>query len=194
VSDTGFIPALRFHRLTPLFDYVAAATVRDRAIKRRVLDRAAIGAGERVLDVGCGTGTLAVEAARSAPGVRVTGLDADPTILARARRRVDAAGLDVRIDEGWSNALPYEPASFDVVLSTLFFHHLEDHAKQETAAEAMRVLRPGGRWWATWGGRGTRSCASRRAPRLSCSTASRPPRSTSAASCPASSPAPASPR
>jgi ubiquinone/menaquinone biosynthesis C-methylase UbiE len=144
-QDAGFIPALRFHRLTPLFDSVAAVAVRDRAIKRRVLARAQIARGEEVLDVGCGTGTLAVVAARAAEGVKVTGLDADGSILARARRRAAEAGLEIRFDEGTSTALPYPDASFDVVLSTLMFHHLPDEAKRETADEVARVLRPGGR-------------------------------------------------
>lgn len=144
-QDNGFIPALRFHRLTPLFDAVAAVAVRDRAIKRRVLARAEIAGGEEVLDVGCGTGTLAVGAARAAAGVRVTGLDPDRSILARARRRAAEARLEIRFDEGTSTALPYADASFDVVLSTLMFHHLPDEAKRETADELARVLRPGGR-------------------------------------------------
>ena len=144
-ADAGFIPALRFNRLTPLFDFVAALTVRDRAIKRHVLEHAALSPGEDVLDVGCGTGTLAVAAARAAAGVKVTGLDADPAILARARRRASAEGLEIRFDEAMSTELPYADASFDVVLSTLFFHHLRDDAKRRTAAELVRVLRPGGR-------------------------------------------------
>jgi ubiquinone/menaquinone biosynthesis C-methylase UbiE len=146
VSDTGFVPALRFDRLTPLFDTVVAVTVRDRTIKRRVIERAAIAAGERVLDVGCGTGTLAVLAARAAPGVSVTGLDADGTILARARAKAAAAKLAISLDEAMSTTLPYPDGSFDLVLSTLFFHHLADDAKRATAAELVRVLEPGGRF------------------------------------------------
>lgn len=141
----GFIPALRFHPLTPLFDSVAAVAVRDRAIKRRVLARAEIASGEEVLDVGCGTGTLAVAAARAAAGVKVTGLDADASILTRARRRAAEAGLGIRFDEGTSTALPYPDASFDVVLCTLMLHHLPDDAKRQTANEIARVLRPGRR-------------------------------------------------
>lgn len=144
-EDAGFMPALRFHRLTPLFDLVAAVTVRDGKLKRRVLACASLTGGEEVLDVGCGTGTLAVEAARAAPGVRVTGLDADASILARARKRAADAGLQIAFDEGTSTALRYPDESFDVVLSTLFFHHLPDDAKRTTAAELLRVLRPGGR-------------------------------------------------
>jgi ubiquinone/menaquinone biosynthesis C-methylase UbiE len=144
-DEPDFIPALRFNALTPLFDVVAAVGVRDGAIKRRVLARAAITDGERILDVGCGTGTLAVAVAQAAPGVDVTGLDADATILARARAKAAAAGLDISFDEAMSTALPYPDASFDVVLSTLFFHHLEDDAKRRTAVELVRVLRGNGR-------------------------------------------------
>lgn len=143
--DADFIPALAFHRLTPLFDYVAAVAVRDRAIKRRLLAYAGIENSEQVLDVGCGTGTLALRAARAARGVRVTGLDADASILARARRKAAREGLDITFDEGRSTALPYPDASFDLVLSTLFFHHVDDNAKRQTASELIRVLRPGGR-------------------------------------------------
>jgi ubiquinone/menaquinone biosynthesis C-methylase UbiE len=144
-DEAGFIPALRFHRLTPLFDAVAALAVRDRVIKRRVLAHADIRRGERVLDVGCGTGTLAVMAARAAPEVKVTGLDADASILARARGKAAGAGLDIAFDEAMSTELPYPDGSFDLVLSTLFFHHLPDEAKRDTAAELVRVLRPGAR-------------------------------------------------
>jgi ubiquinone/menaquinone biosynthesis C-methylase UbiE len=72
-------------------------------------------------------------------------LDADASILARARRKATAAGVEIAFDEGRSTALPYADASFDLVLSTLFFHHLPDDSKRETAAELVRVLRPGGR-------------------------------------------------
>lgn len=125
-ADDGFMPALRFKRLTPLFDVVAAVGVRDQSLKRRVLERAELADGATLLDLGCGTGTLAGSAAREAPGVNVTGLDADASILARARRKAAAAALDIQFDEGRSTVLPYADASFDVVLSTLFFHHLPD--------------------------------------------------------------------
>ena len=145
MNEAGYIPALRFHRLTPLFDFVAAVMVRDRVIKRRVIARAALAAGERVLDVGCGTGTLAIAATRAAPDVKATGLDADPAILERAREKAAGADLEIAFDEGMSAELPYADASFDCVLSTLFFHHLPDEQKHQTAAELLRVLRPGGR-------------------------------------------------
>jgi len=97
------------------------------------------------LDSAVATGTLAVAAAQAAEGVTVTGLDADASILVRARGKAARAGLEIRFDQGMSTELPYADASFDVVVSTLFFHHLPDPAKRETAAELVRVIRPGGR-------------------------------------------------
>jgi ubiquinone/menaquinone biosynthesis C-methylase UbiE len=137
-----FVPALRFKWLTGLFDPVCRLTTREGAFKRRVLERAALVEGERVLDLACGTGTLALAAARSLPGLRVTGVDGDPAILARARAK---AGREVTFDQGLSTELPYEDESYDVVLSTLFFHHLSDQAKVDSAEEVRRVLRPAGR-------------------------------------------------
>src|SRR5688500_20397871 len=118
-AQPGFIPALRFHRLTPLSDYVAAGAGRDRAIKRRVLARAGIADGDDVLDVGCGTGTLAVAAARAASRVNVTGLDAEPSILARGRQRAADAALEIRLDAWRSYDHPYSEASFSVDHRTL---------------------------------------------------------------------------
>jgi SAM-dependent methyltransferase len=137
-----FLPALRFKWLTGLFDPVSRLTTREGAFKRRVLERAALVEGDRVLDLACGTGTLALAAARSVPRLSVTGVDGDPAILARARAK---AGREVTFDQGLSTELPYEDESFDVVLSTLFFHHLSDQAKLDSAEEVRRVLRPAGR-------------------------------------------------
>ena len=144
MTDTQdrFIPALRFGWLTGLFDPVSKLSTREGTFKRRVLERAALAEGERVLDVACGTGTLALSAVRSARNVRVTGVDGDPAILERARAK---AGNEVTFDEGLSTELPYEDGSFDAVLSTLFFHHLSDDAKLRSAEEVRRVLRPAGR-------------------------------------------------
>jgi SAM-dependent methyltransferase len=137
-----FVPALRFKWLTGLFDPVSRLTTREGAFKRRVLERAALVEGDRVLDLACGTGTLALAAARSVPRLSVTGVDGDPAILARARAK---AGGEITFDQGLSTELPYEDESFDVVLSTLFFHHLSDQAKLDSAEEVRRVLRPAGR-------------------------------------------------
>ena len=140
-----FIPALGFERLTRLYDPVAAVATRERTFKRRILERARLRSGEQVLDLACGTGTLALSALRAAPGVRIAGVDADPDVLGRARAKARRAGAEIRFDQAMSTDLPYEDRSFDAVLSTLFFHHLAPEAKAATARELLRVLRPGGR-------------------------------------------------
>jgi ubiquinone/menaquinone biosynthesis C-methylase UbiE len=151
-GERQFLPALRFERLTPVYDPVVRFTTRERAFKHRLLDEAGIQAGERVLDVGCGTGTLAIDAKRRQPGADVAGLDADPAMLERARRKASERGAEVELVEGFSDDLPFAERSFDVVLSSLFFHHLERPAKEATAREVVRILRPGGRLHvADWG-------------------------------------------
>jgi ubiquinone/menaquinone biosynthesis C-methylase UbiE len=151
-DDRRFIPALRFSSLTPVFDTVVRFTTREKTFKERLLREAAVAPGESVLDLGAGTGTLAIMLEGLVPGAQVTGLDADPEILALARRKAAQAGARVEFVEGFSTELPFAEASFDVVLSTLFFHHLEPEAKRTTLSEVARVLRPGGRLHvADWG-------------------------------------------
>ena len=140
----GYVAALRFPALNRAFDPVVRLTMRERRFKPELLDQAAIAPGQRVLDLGCGTGTLAVLAKEAVPDAEVVGLDGDPQILEQARAKSEAAGREVRFDHGYSTELPYEDASFDRVLSTLFFHHLTTNDTLTTLAEIVRVLRPGG--------------------------------------------------
>ena len=146
VAERGedYVPALTYDRLTALYDPVIRVGTRERLFKAKLLEQAALAPGMRVLDLGCGTGTLAVWAKQQHPEVEVVGLDGDPEVLERGRRKARAAGVEVKLDEGLSFDLPYEDGSFDRVLSSLFFHHLKRDAKETTAREVGRVLRPGG--------------------------------------------------
>lgn len=107
----------------------------------RLLGLLAIGPGDEVLDVGCGVGNLAIEAARA--GGAVTGIDLAPEMVASAGRAAEAAGLPIRFMEGDAEDLPVETASVDVVMSSFGCMFAPRHAV--TAAELARVLRPGGR-------------------------------------------------
>jgi len=98
-------------------------------------------AGERVLDVACGNGNAALAAARRF--CQVIGVDYVPALLERARRRADAEGLEVSFQEADAEALPFPDDSFDAVLSTCGAMFAPD--QQQTAAELLRVCRPGGR-------------------------------------------------
>src|SRR3954452_3971655 len=147
-----FVPALRFDALTRVYDPGVAVTSRETAFKRRLLAHARIKNGESVLDLACGTGTLAIEIKKDHPKAKVAGIDGDRAILQRAKGKAKEAGVKIDFQRGLSNELPYEARSFDVAVSTLFFHHLTDEAKADTAEEIRRVLRLGGRVLiADWG-------------------------------------------
>jgi SAM-dependent methyltransferase len=98
-------------------------------------------AGERVLDVACGNGNAALAAARRF--CQVTGVDYVPALLERARRRAAAEGLEVDFQEADAEALPFPDDAFDAVLSTCGAMFAPD--QERTAAELLRVCRPGGR-------------------------------------------------
>jgi ubiquinone/menaquinone biosynthesis C-methylase UbiE len=139
-----FLPALRWKALTPVFDTAVRVTARERVMKTRLLDRAGVAPGDSVLDLGAGTGTLAIWLKQRCPQATVTGLDADPEVLARARRKASDARCEIDFVEGFSTELPFANGSFDVVLSSLFFHHLMPDVKRSTLDEVQRVLKPGG--------------------------------------------------
>lgn len=140
-----YLPALRFPALTALYDPLIARTTRERAFKTRLVELAAARPGERVLDLGCGTGTLALALKRAAPGASVSGVDGDEAMLTQGRAKAGAEGLDVALGQALAQELPFTDGAFDVVVSSLFFHHLERAGKEQAAAEMVRVLRPGGR-------------------------------------------------
>jgi ubiquinone/menaquinone biosynthesis C-methylase UbiE len=152
MHEHGYLPALRFHSLTRFYDPIVRVTTREAEFKRRLLAQAAIDPGDRVLDLGCGTGTLAIAAKRAQPAAEVIGLDADADILERAHRKASAARLEIEFVRGLSTQLPFPDGSVNRVLATLFFHHLDAHAKRDTIEEVARVLRPGGELHvADWG-------------------------------------------
>jgi len=152
MRDGDYVPALGYRWLTPLYDAVVRATTRERRFKQALIGQARLLADHRILDLATGTGTLAIWIKESEPAADVTGVDIDRDILARAARKARRAGGDVRFDRARSDALPYPDASFDRVLSSLFFHHLAWPDKIRTAREVFRVLRPGGELHvADWG-------------------------------------------
>jgi ubiquinone/menaquinone biosynthesis C-methylase UbiE len=104
--------------------------------------------GAPVVDVGCGTGTLAI--ALAALGAAVIGVDGDPEVLALARAKPGADAVQWR--KGLATPLPLAGATIDRVVMSLLLHHLDAGAKRAALAEAVRVLRPGGRLHvADWG-------------------------------------------
>ncbi len=111
---------------------------------RRVADSAALTPGAQVLDVGIGTGALAMTVADRLSDGQVTGIDATEAMLRQAEENVRAAGLSDRIElrQAWAESLPFADASFDAVVSSIALHHT---SVRQSLREMARVLRPGGR-------------------------------------------------
>jgi ubiquinone/menaquinone biosynthesis C-methylase UbiE len=142
-AHRAFLPAAGLDLLLPLYDPMVKLLGADRA-RKKLFDQGSVQPHHRVLDIGCGTGTFAVALKGWLPGVDIIGLDPDPKALARSRRKAARAGVAIRFDQGFANALPYTDASFDRVFSSLMFHHLPHEAKLATMREVRRVLKPGG--------------------------------------------------
>ena len=132
-EDPHYVPALGFHWLTPYYDALVALSTRERSFKQALIRQAGIAAGQQVLDLACGTGTLAIWLKTAHPEAAVTGLDGDPQVLAIAARKARQAKVAVRFDEGLAYQLPYPQDCFDRVLSSLFFHHLRWEDKERSA-------------------------------------------------------------
>lgn len=143
-SHRPFLPGAGRPLFLPLYDPLSRLAGVDRA-RMVLLDQADIEGGQRVLDVGCGTGSLATLIEREHPDVEVVGIDPDPNALARARAKAERAGIQIRFELGYADALGHPDASFDRVFSTLMYHHLPHEDKIEMLREAYRVLKPGGR-------------------------------------------------
>ena len=147
-----YIPALRFDWLTAVYDPVVRLTTREKAFKTALIGQIEVEPGDRVLDLACGTGTLAILVKNAHPETTVYGIDGDANILAIAKRKASKAGVEFKFDQGLSFELPYSDDSFDFVLSSLFFHHLTRENKLRTIREIRRILKPDGELHvADWG-------------------------------------------
>ncbi len=143
-SDRTYLPAAGSDLWLPLYDPINRLFGADR-FRRRLIEQAQLTRGQRLLEVGCGTGSLLIDIARSHPDLELVGLDPDEKALTRAKRKARQAGVRVRLDRGFSDAMPYEDASFDRVLSSFMYHHVPAEEKAAMFREIYRVLKPGGR-------------------------------------------------
>lgn len=142
-SADAYLPGMGHDWLLPLYDPLTRLLGVTR-LHLRLIEQADVRPGHRVLEIGCGTGNLAVAVKRVHRDAEVVGLDPDPKALGRARRKARRRGLSVEWDRGFGGELPYADASFDRVLSSLMLHHLEQDEKALALREARRVLTPGG--------------------------------------------------
>jgi ubiquinone/menaquinone biosynthesis C-methylase UbiE len=138
-----YLPAAGHDALLPGYDLLTRLFGFNR-VHETLIAQAELADGHRVLEIGCGTGNLAIRAKKTHPAVSVVGSDPDPLALSRAQRKT-AQLNGIRFERGYAQRLPYADGEFDRVLSSMMLHHLDDDAKSAAAAEVFRVLRPSGR-------------------------------------------------
>jgi ubiquinone/menaquinone biosynthesis C-methylase UbiE len=142
-ADRTYIPAAGHDWLLPLYDPLVKLMGGESA-HRQLVDQADLQPGQRILEIGCGTGNLAILVKTVYPAVEIVGLDPDQKALDRARQKADRRRVTVQLDRGFSDELPYPDESYDRVLSAFMFHHLKRDEKEQSLHEIRRVLRPGG--------------------------------------------------
>lgn len=142
-SSRPYLPAAGHDFFLPLYDPIVKLLGGESA-RRALLDQAALRPGQRILEIGCGTGSLVIMIKHLYPRVDVIGLDPDPRALARARRKVSREALCIQFDQGFADQIPYPDASFEHVFSSFMFHHLPPDEKSKTLHSVRRVLKPAG--------------------------------------------------
>lgn len=138
----------RLIRWAPYYDIAVNITTlgQARRLRKTTLDHALIDPGDHVLDIGCGTGDVALLAKpRAGKDGQVFGIDPAPEMISVARSKAARKGLKIDFRMGVIESLPFEDASIGVVTSSLMMHHLPDDLKVRGLAEIYRVLKPGGR-------------------------------------------------
>lgn len=131
----------------------ALGAITERLERRLILDLIGNVEGQRILDLGCGDGDLAVDLAQR--GARVTGIDTSTAMIAAARARAVSAGTEIEFHVAAAQDLPFPPAQFDAVVAVTVLCFVDDPLP--VFHEAARVLRPGGRFvigelgkWNSW--------------------------------------------
>jgi ubiquinone/menaquinone biosynthesis C-methylase UbiE len=153
MKTTGtYIPALRYHAFTSVYDPLIRWFLREDAFKGALIQQAQLEDGHRILDLACGTATLTMMVGEAQQNTEVYGLDADATILRISQHKLSRRESGILLLRGFSTRLPFAANSFDRVVTSLFLHHLNTADKRTTFEELLRVLRPGGELHvADWG-------------------------------------------
>jgi ubiquinone/menaquinone biosynthesis C-methylase UbiE len=152
MREKKFIPALKYDWLTKIYDPLIQATMPEDKFKNALVDQASIEPNSYVLDFGCGSLTLSLKAKKKVPAAYVHAVDVDEKILKIAAEKLRVTGEEIFIQRYEGRVLPYPSQTFDRIISSLVFHHLDKDQKLNSLYEIFRVLKPGGELHiADWG-------------------------------------------
>ncbi len=144
--DRSLVPTLGDHRLTPFYDATVSLMTCERTWRRAFVKQIAPEPRDVILDVGCGTGTLAVMLKQACPSASVYGTDPDPEVLTRAELKARDAGVLVHLAQGFAEGTASVAAANrpNKVISSLVLHQIPLDGKRATLASAFAALRSGG--------------------------------------------------
>lgn len=137
-----YLPAAGHDAFLPGYDLLTRVLGMNPAY-RELVAQAGLSDGQRIVEIGCGTGNLTVSAKKACPGTDIVGTDPDPRALQRAERKVNGMN-GIRFTRAYAQELPFGNGEFDRALSSMMLHHLDQATKTAAARELFRVLRPGG--------------------------------------------------
>lgn len=130
-----------------LYDSVIRVTTlgQEQSLRRQTIALAELRPGQRVLDIGCGTGTLLIGAVQAEPGITAQGIDPSPEMIERARQKAAEAGVEATFEVGAIENIELEAETVDVAMCSLMLHHLPTKTLHNGLVQILRVLKPGGR-------------------------------------------------
>lgn len=138
-----YLPAAGHDALLPGYDLLTRVLGMN-PVYDALVSQAGLSGGQRVIEIGCGTGNLTVRAKRACPGSEMVATDPDPRALQRAERKTKGmAGL--RFERAYAQELPFGDGEFDLALSSMMLHHLDEATQVAALGELFRVLKPGAR-------------------------------------------------
>lgn len=148
----AYIPALKYHFLTPIYDWFIRLTMPELKVKNQLIQQAELQTGEKILDFGCGTATLTLLIEEQTTDCVIIGLDTDPQIMAIATKKISQNKSSITLTLYDGETIPFSEATFDKVLSSWVFQHLTTSQKIAAFKEINRVLKPQGELHiADWG-------------------------------------------
>jgi|LauGreDrversion4_2_1035121.scaffolds.fasta_scaffold15360_3 ubiquinone/menaquinone biosynthesis C-methylase UbiE len=144
MQNQSYIPALKFHWLTNIYDSLISTFMPEKEFKNAIIINANIQDNFKVLDFGIGTATLSLMAYQSNSYARYIGIDIDDNILKLAHNKISNSQAKIELVQYQGGKIPFDDDSFDRIISSLVFHHLTDNQKLVAFQEFYRVLKPNG--------------------------------------------------